>query len=277
MTKNETGKRSNLIYWIVAALLLIGCLIYAINPFKKGKVTCDIVFFGDSRVGNYRTETGISAKLTDITGLTVFNAGIGGTSMAVSDDDGTWDKFSMAALSEAIATNDFSVQDGIRPTKYIEYNEIINYFPECYEGIKNLDWKSPRYIVIEQGTNDYFAAVPLDNPDNLYDNRTFKGAIRTSVKNLQKVCPQAEIILVSTSATLTAAGFSEETDFGYGFSEMYADAMKEVSLELGVSYVDFYHEIGITRDNIYVILYDGLHLSEEAALKMAEMISEYIK
>lgn len=256
---------------LIALILTFAIVLLSLNVNKGRKQRYDVIFFGDSRVGNDRTETAISWRLAEKTGLKVFNAGIGGTTMA-NNHDSTLSLYSMVSLSKAVAMNDFSVQVAAIPTQYIENNDILYYVPDTVKELSKIDVSKAKYIIIEQCTNDYLSGIALENPDNPYDEATVMGALRVSVNNIRSAVPDAKIIVISPCMTFTIEGYGDELDFGYGTEEDFADAERKVCEELGVSFVDFYHESGITRDNVMEYLFDGLHPSDYGNQVLLDLI-----
>ena len=176
--------RHKLIAALLAGICVICLMFLAIKGFSRKTLRPDVVFFGDSRVGNDRTDTALPVLLEKATGLDVYNAGIGATGMAVSGSGSAWDRYSMVYLSDAIANNDFSAIHAADPDIYYRYNEIVGYVDNTIKDIESIDFSDVKYIIIEQVTNDYLSGVPLydeNDPLNIY---TFGGAFKTTVNNL---------------------------------------------------------------------------------------------
>ncbi len=258
---------------VIAAFLVLIMLLSAIFIKSSGSEQYNVVFFGDSRVGNDHTETSLPYKFSISSGLSVFNAGIGGSTLAKSSDD-TMSCYSMAGLSEAVALKDFGVLTASIPTEYIENNEILAYMPDTIENFKNIDFKKTDYFIVEQGTNDYLAGIPLTDPNDRYDVSTFGGALYTTIEHLKSAAPNAKIIVVSPCLTCTLEGYSDEYDLSFGTIEAYVELERKICSETGVSFVDYYHESGINRDNLWDYLYDGLHPNDAGNDIMIDLIKK---
>lgn len=259
---------------IPAVFLVVLALVLSFLIKTDKKIECDVVFFGDSRVGNDRTETALPAVLARETGLAVFNAGLGGTCLASVDSDDLWNRYSMVELSEAFRTGDFSIQLSSIPEELVERNEILYYFEDSVRDIARLDTEGVRYVIIEQGTNDYLGGIPIRNEDDPEDIGTVEGALRVSVKNLKKAFPDATIVYISQCLTWTEQGFADEFDLSFGTVEDYVEAERKTAEETGVVFIDFYHESGINRGNLWDYLFDGLHPNEQGNDVLVGQITE---
>ena len=102
-------------YGVIAALLfaLLFLATFRDRRDNVGTSQAEIVFLGDSIFGLIRDETSAPALLQTMTGKTVYNAALGGTSAARSSDrkmDCPKDSFTLAGLAKAIQAGDFGVQ-----------------------------------------------------------------------------------------------------------------------------------------------------------------------
>ena len=253
-----TVKNKNICGIVVSAIVVIVLAAVSILNFGTKKTHYDVIFFGDSRVGNDRTDTALPVLLENAIGMSVYNAGIGGSTLSYTGQYPTWDMYSMVSLSKAIAANDFSIQLSNIESAYFDNAEIVEYVPDTIKDISKIDFKKAKYVIIEQGTNDYLSGMKLEGDDK-YDETTVGGALRTSIANIKKSSPDAKIILISTCFTSTPAGYGDELDLGYGTEEDFADFEKKIAEETGVLFIDLYHESGINRDNFEDYLFDGLH------------------
>ena len=253
-----TVKNKNICGIVVSAIVVIVLAAVSILNFGTKKTHYDVIFFGDSRVGNDRTDTALPVLLENAIGMSVYNAGIGGSTLSYTGQYPTWDMYSMVSLSKAIEANDFSIQLSNIESAYFDNAEIVEYVPDTIKDISKIDFKKAKYVIIEQGTNDYLSGMKLEGDDK-YDETTVGGALRTSIANIKKSSPDAKIILISTCFTSTPAGYGDELDLGYGTEEDFADFEKKIAEETGVLFIDLYHESGINRDNFKDYLFDGLH------------------
>ena len=257
---------------VIAAFLVLTMFVSAVFIKSSGREQYNVIFFGDSRVGNDHTETSLPYRFSISSGLTVFNAGIGGSTLARGNDQMAC--YSMVELSAAVASKDFGVLSASLPTEYIENNEILDYMPEMIDDFTDIDFEKTDYFIVEQGTNDHLAGIPLLNPDDRYDISTFGGALYTTIDNLKKAAPEAKIIVISPCLTFTSEGYSDEYDLSFGTVEAYVDLEKKICAETGVSFVDYYYESGINRENLWDYLYDGLHPNDAGNDIMIDLIKE---
>lgn len=269
-------------HWL-AALLIFAVITAGIGCYRElRKETYRIVCLGDSIIGNERGQTSITGNLEVLLGEPVYNGAFGGSTMScrVAEDRAavTTDTLSMAKLSEAIAQQDFYVQNaGVTRCAAMEY------FPEAAYGFQDIDFDKTQVLIIEHGVNDYQTGVPLDNHENPYDIYTFGGALRYSLENLKAAYPKLRIILVTPTYCwyLFKESNCQEVDNGNGILEDYVNLELEIAAQYGVEVLDNYHESGIgdsgTFEEWEVYTQDGLHLNETGRRLVAERIAECIK
>ena len=236
----------------------------------KGKV---IVNFGDSVFGNKRPPTDISTKLAEITGATVYNLGFGGCRM--SQHSANWDAFSMYRLADAIADNDFSMQDAVD----ISSTGLPSYFIKTRTLLESIDFNDVDIVTIAYGTNDFTASVNLDSDSNIYDTTTFAGALRYSIEKLLGKYPHLKIfvcgqtyrfwmdsegVFIDDSDTRTNSNGAKLTDF--------VTKTKDVSKDYHLKFIDNYYELGINKFNIshWFPSGDGTHHNELGGKLIAE-------
>lgn len=157
----------------------------------NGKV---IVNFGDSIFGKRRPPNDISTAIANATGATVYNCAFGGCRMAKHDSSrlSTWGQFSMFELADAIADDDWTGQDAA--IEDAEWNDRPDYFAETLTLLKSIDFSQVDIATIAYGTNDFTAAIPLDDNNNPLSTSTFAGALRYSIETLLTAFPNLRII-----------------------------------------------------------------------------------
>lgn len=272
-------KRENIIYGFAA--LLIFALLYAVSypgnaRAAEGRQEVKIVAFGDSVFGEIRDNTAVPVLLQDILGESVYNAALGGTCVARLEADRRMDyaknSLSLAGLTKAVLAGDYRVQRSLRIR---ESNS--EYFGEALEGLSQVDFSQVETILIQEGLNDYHAGVPVENPENPYDEYTFLGALRSSVRALRDTNPEIRIVLVTPTYTwYTEIGQTcEEQDVGGGILEEYVDAEIRAAEELGIEIIDVYHDFFPHEKWEDKDLYtrDGMHPNEEGRRLLAEKIA----
>lgn len=269
------------------AYVLLGVLLFALlfpAAFQDrgegtGQRQVDIVAFGDSEFGEVRDETAVPALLQELTGKSVFNAGMGGTCLSRLETDRRLDyakgSLSMVGLAKAIWAEDFGVQRTARIRE-----SMTEYFPEVVAGLAEVDFSRVEIVLIQQGLNDYHAGALIENPEDPWDEYTLLGALRSSVHALRKANPHMRIVLVTPVFTwYPAKGTTcREEDQGGGVLEDYVDALERAAGELELEFIDMYHDLYPHEDwgDWKTYTRDGIHLNEAGRRLMAEKIAEAI-
>lgn len=272
-------------YWVIA-LAVFGLI--ALAAFKDDLFSDQtqknrdyrIVIFGDSIIGEYREETSVTELMSGELGEPVFNAAFGGSCMSYTETDKrlayTKDCLNMVGLCQAIYAGDFRVQRNSRIRE-----SATDYFDETIRELSDIDFTGVEIVLIEQGLNDYHGAVSLDDPDNPYNTYTFAGALRSAVENLRAVNPDVKIILVTPTYSwyrdeqLTC----EEYNPGGGVLAEYVDREWELAKELGIEFVDIYHDFYRHDEwsDWEIYTNDGLHPNETGRRMIAETLCGYVR
>lgn len=216
----------------------------------------NIVFFGDSVIGNYTDSTCIPKVTGALTGARVYNMGYGGTSMA----KGRKEKSAMADIAAAFIQQ----KPELLPTDSQAYLGMKEYFKDAPTG--------QLCIVINYGLNDYFSGRAMESQDP-YDIYTFKGATRASVEMLQEAFPDAYILLNTPNFTSYFENGTEPHHEKYILVD-YVNALKELASELNVALLDNYNELGITADNISIYSNDGCHPNEVGRFLIGQRVAQ---
>lgn len=284
----ESLKRSakgNLYRYICGAVAVLLSLVLFLLFFKavqghSKEQEADIIVFGDSVFGEVRDGTAVPARLEVLLGRKVYNTAFGGTCATRIEKDEPLDytrgTFSLVALAKAVEADDFGVQQSV-----IMRESNTEYFEEVIDGLEKLDFSKVDIFLIQQGLNDYQVGVPVDDPDNPYDEHTFLGALRVAVNSLKKASPEARIVIVTPLYTwYTATGVTCETaDYGGGILEDYVNAEISLARELGIEVIDVYHDLfpHTKWEDWEVYSRDGMHPNEAGREKMAQRIAEYLR
>lgn len=269
-----------IIYWITAAMLFVVllCLTFPIRETDKAYEP-QIVVLGDSIMAQVRDETSVSEQLAALTGKEIFNGALGGTCLSRIDTEKriayTKDSLSFAAISRAVALDDFGFQQS---TKVRE--NATEYFAEVIDDLEKIDFSKVDILLVQYGVNDYHAGIPIDNPEDPFDEYTFNGALRSAIAFWRENYPDIRIILLtSTYSWYDHFGLTcEEKDEGGGILEDYVNAEIRVAEEMNVEIIDLYHDLYPHKvwedEDIYTK--DGLHPNEAGRLLLAETIAAYL-
>lgn len=275
-------ERKNIIYAVIA--LLGFALFYAMSfPGRADGIEeqqVKIVAFGDSVFGEIRDETAVPAMVQELLGEPVYNAALGGTCVSRLESDRRMDyaknSMSLAGLTKAAWAGDFRVQSSLRMRE-----SNTEYFRGTLEGLGMVDFSRVETVLIQQGLNDYHGGVPIENPEDPYDEYTFLGALRSSVRALRKANPEVRIVLVTPTYTwdIVTGQTCEEKNQGGGVLEDYVEAEIRVVKELEIEVIDVYHDFFPHEKWEDKDLYtrDGLHPNEAGRRMLAEKIAEFLQ
>jgi len=240
-----------------------------------------VVIMGDSIMAYYQDERSVASNLAQLTGAEVFDASFGGTCFSYQDRDGRLDNctdaFSIAALTQAIVSNDFRYQytSDIRAS-------ATEYFPERVKRLGEVDFSKVDILIIESLANDYHNSARIKAGSDKYDEYTYEGAMRSVIESFRKNYPDLRIIIAAPPQTFYKDAEGNmiscmEKDFGGGTEKDYLEAQKEIASEYGVELLDLsgcYGDINEENWNDYSI--DGLHPWPWGAEKIAECIYDFL-
>ena len=265
---------------LLLALLLMGLgLLSALG--RPGRVLeADILFLGDSIAGKCRDETSVTALLEQAAGKRVFNGALGGTTLSCQNrehrDTVMKDALSLEGLTEALVYRDFGVQKNVT----VRENGTES-FGELVDRLEALDLPRVELLVLEYGTNDYFAGSPIANPEDPFDKYTVEGALRTSLALLREKEPSLRVLVLSPTYNwyLNTGKTCEDIQFGGGYLKEYADALERVSGEFGLEYLNLYEDFYPHESYEDWRLYteDGVHPNQAGREKIARAVGEYLR
>lgn len=227
-----------------------------ISDVLEGK---KIVVFGDSIWNDARGEDGVSEQLMAMTGSTVYNCAIGGTSAAVVGES---TEFSYDWKSQSFNGMVY-VANKLLPADW-----VLEGTDAC-EVIKQVDFSTVDYILVSYGLNDFFSDVSI-YPKEYYEISNYVGALRNGILHLREHYPQAKIVLVTPTYTKM---FEGEKTFEIGD---YVEAMRSVSVEMNTELADMFHVLGEDPESRLEHLDDGVHLSSEGRQVYAKGIAWYL-
>lgn len=277
------GKGSKCIEWGVAAvlfgLIVFLCQVPALVSKAGRGDTPQRVLLGDSIYAEGGEEA-VTELLGRKTGMPVWNAAMGGTSLSRVDQarwmDLTVDSMSLAALSKSILSGDFAVQRqaGIR-------TPATEYFGQVIEDVSGWDFSRVQILFLGYGMNDYQNGVPLDDEENAWNEYSFGGALRRVLTDLKKAYPDMRMILLTPTYSwyLAQGETCEERNWGGGYMEAYVEKEKEIAREYGVEVLDLYHDFyqHDTFEDWKIATRDGVHPNEKGREMIAERIATYLE
>ncbi len=231
---------------------------YRTNPMEYPDARgYDIVFLGDSIMGNYTDSMSVPEVVGTLTNANVYNCGYGGTSAASGENNAC----PVSMIVEALASGDVS---------RLPEGELV------YKGVKSfLNRENPGnsvMFVINYGLNDYFNGFQVSTED-AFDISSYSGALRAAIKCLQENYPEALILLNTPNFTIYyECGEEIRSDVGGKLTD-YVEAVIQVGEEMGVEVLDNYNEIPITEENWTTYLSDGCHLNEYGRFLLGSRIA----
>lgn len=228
-----------------------------------------IVCMGDSILGMNRTGTSVTAFLAEKTGATVYNAGFGGTRLAVHQREG-YAAFSGWTMAEAAVKGDWSRQEG-------EAALGSSYFPAQLENLKAIDFSGVDILILHYGANDFTADIPLDREKDPVDVGTLCGALRHTLKAWREAFPELEIWISLPLYRYwpDEDAYAEDYRNGLGLTLAdYVQALYQTVREEGASVIDGYEAMGMDRKNVKWMTLDGVHLSRAGRKRLAQVMGE---
>jgi len=219
----------------------------------------DIIFFGDSIIGNYTGSSSVPGVVSGLSGAHTYNCGIGGVAAAKSTEA----ELDFPAMATAFITGDLSAIPTETP-----FRDAFHAYRE------NADSDNELCFIINYGLNDYFNGLPLSNPAELGDITTYAGALREGISLLQESYPDAHIILMGpTFSTAFSYGTEITSEKGSVLTD-YVDTAQLVAEETNILFMNNYLNMGINKDNAALYLPDGTHLNESGRFLLAQHIIE---
>lgn len=219
----------------------------------------DIVFWGDSIIGNYTGSLSIPGVVNGLTGAAVYNCGYGGTSASLGPETSV----SLPGIVKAFFEKDLSEI----PTETQIYEGFLSYI-----NAPHIDKKT--CYVIHYGINDYFRGHPISSDDPL-DTTTYAGAIRNAVACIKENSPDSQIILCTPIYCGYATDESDEP--GVFHLQEYVNAVFTLAEELDVDVLDNFYAMGVNSSNYEEYLLDMVHPNEKYRFMIAQKVIESIR
>lgn len=233
-----------------------------------------IVFMGDSIFDSERSETGIAYLVGKGLNADVYNLAIGGTTYALrmdkSTDFATWNEPNFLGVLYTM-TGDIN-------------NGLLDHY-KSGEVMKTLVPENTDLFIIEYGSNDFLSYIPMGSANiNGQYYRYMSTSIEIGIRDIKEKYPKAKILICTPyyeeywSADKTRyIGDCHTVNNGFGTLLDYKGVIENEAIKQNVPYIDMYDVLGITESNVNDMTIDGLHPSEVARRKYAELLIEAIK
>lgn len=226
----------------------------------------DIIFLGDSVIGNYSGHYSIPGYIADITGANTYNCGWGGSTAAKREN------FSVCDMLNYYFKGDASpIPEELQTRR--EMNRLLEDLQSGRAGQGN------RLFVLYYGLNDYFNGETLESSDPL-DPYSYSGALRRAIETLRSKEPDTRIILAAPNFTAYFEEGTRKTSENGGTYEEYIEAARKVAAEYQIPCLDIYHQVITPADNIR-FLDGGLHPNEfgryRIAVALIQCIEDYLR
>lgn len=217
----------------------------------------DVVFFGDSIIGNYTGSYSVPGVVTGLSDAHTYNCAQGG--IPASED-------ANSLLSFPSSVDYFMEQDSSAIL-------VDGPFPSSLEDYVQEDHDQRKLcFVLNFGLNDYFGGHPVANAKDPFDTATYAGALREGIHKLQTAYPEAKIVLMTPNfVSIFNNGTDTMSENGSILTE-YVDAAVEVANDMNVICLNNYTDLGINESNASSLLADGVHLNETGRFRLAERI-----
>jgi len=222
----------------------------------------DVVFFGDSIIGNYEGSYSVPGVLTGLSEARTYNCAQGGIPASHHPD---------SILSFLSSVDYFIGQDASAlPALNGPFADALeSYAKDNHENRKLC-------FVLNFGLNDYFSGHPVFNSEDPYNTTTYGGALKVGIEKLQKAYPEA-LLLVMTPNFITQFNNGNDilSENGSILTE-YVDTAIEIAKEYQIPYLNNYTDLGINETTASVYLADAVHLNETGRFLLGKKIMELL-
>lgn len=219
----------------------------------------DIVFFGDSIIGNYTDSLSIPGTVNAFSNASVYNCAQGGISASEAEPgDMCFPSMVNEFVSGQVADPELNFGQGVRQYYSTEHKEKKTCF------------------IINYGLNDYFGEHSLENLLDIYDITTYAGAIRTGVSALKEKYPDAMYIIMGPGRITTFSNGTEPRGEEQRQLVDYYNCAVTLSEELGLFYLDLYNGFPEGDDTLDSVLVDGCHYNPYGRYALGIKIINFI-
>lgn len=223
---------------------------------EQGDNHLDILVFGDSIWGSYRDEKGVSARVEHYLerkgyDVTMYNAAIGGTRATLDPED---NEYKFGPASESSLPKMVSILRGDTDVELLQGKPAYEEMKAALAVKDQLD-----YIIVSYGMNDFLNQVPINSSDDPWTG--FGTALTKSVRNIQGICPSAQVLIASASYAsyfpIPVQNMGEKALYNY------ASIACDVARGENTLCLDAYNNLGMDAYNADEYLEDGIHLNEK--------------
>lgn len=222
----------------------------------------DIVFLGDSVIGNYGGHYSIPGYVADFTGANTYNCGLGGSTATRRGD------FSLCDMLDYYFRKDASPI----PEELQTHQEMKRLLEDLESGKAG---QGNRLFVLYYGLNDYFNGETVESSDPL-DPCTYSGALRLAIETLRSREPDTRIILAAPNFTTYFGEGTQRKSENGGIYEEYIEAARRVAAEYQIPCLDIYHQVITAADNSR-FLDGGVHPNEFGRYRIARALIQCIR
>ena len=249
----------------VLGMILCFVLVWMVIQDRKTE-QYDVVILGDSVVANDYLGDDLDEIISDACNAKVFNGGFGGSNLSNPNIEGYEsygeETLSLEELANSIVTGDFLVQKSV-----IKKVSKLDYFESRLNTLSKIDFDKVSVLIVEHCVNDYVQQIPPEQMGN---------ALKEVIIKIQTRYPELQIIVCSpTFCYIQKNGenlYCDTTELGEFVLEEYIVAEEQVCKNLGIAFVNNYHQDVITKETLENYSFDGLHLNEDGRRVMAENI-----
>lgn len=229
----------------------------------------DILVFSDSIWGNYRDETGVSARVEHYLqdkgyDVTMYNAAIGGTRATLDPED---NEHQFGPASENSLPKMVSILRGDTDVELLQGKPAYEDMKAALAVRDELD-----YIIVSYGMNDFLNQAPTNSSDDPWTG--FGTALTKSVQNIKGICPSAQIVIASASYgsyfPVPVQNMGEKALYNY------ASIACDVARGENTLCLDAYNNLGMDAYNADDYLEDGIHLNEKGRDLYAQGVASCI-
>ncbi len=217
-----------------------------------------VVFLGDS-IFDYAEQRKlcIPSYFECFTGATVYNLSKCGT-LATSNG-----ACNFCEISQKIYKKEYINEDG---KNFQDYKRFLD---EC-------DSEDKLLFVINYGFNDYFKGVKIYDEENPDEVMTYRGALHKSINTLRLAYPNSEFVVLSPYLTNVGEfGTVRFSDYGGALNDYIEAAQVQAEIE-DAKFINMNDAFNVTKENIDVLLADGVHPALTESIDFARLIYEEI-